>query len=132
MPGRQTSIFIGIAAIACVLLVAFQLLDKSLLAVAIAVSMWLTPQVPAELIGPVRTYTGVISLMVIMALAAHGAGASVLIVIGALLFYLSDLSVAAMQFAEPPFPTYILGLPLYYAGQLCLAVSVARPRAYAS
>jgi hypothetical protein len=34
-----------------------------------------------------------------------------------------------LRFTEPPFPTYVLGLPLYYAGQLCLAFSVAATRA---
>ena len=41
---------------------------------------------------------------------------------------MSDLSVAAMQFTDPLFPTYVLGLPLYYMGQLCLALSVSTAR----
>ena len=98
------------------------------LAIAVGVLLWLQPHVPPELQWPVRFYTAVISLMVITAFGTRGAGATPLIVVGACLFYLSDLSVAALRFTEPPFPTYVLGLPLYYAGQLCLAFSVAATR----
>ena len=93
--------------------------------IAAAVMLWLHPYLPPELVWPVRFYTAVISLMVITAFGTLGAGATPLIVSGACLFYLSDLSVAALRFTEPPFPTYIFGLPLYYAGQLCLAFSIA-------
>ena len=98
------------------------------LTIAAVVLLWLQPHVPQELIWPVRFYTAVISLMVITALGTLGAGATPLIAVGACLFYLSDLSVAALRFTEPPFPTYVIGLPLYYAGQLCLAFSVATAR----
>jgi uncharacterized membrane protein YhhN len=98
------------------------------LAIAAGVLLWLHPYVPPELLWPVRFYTAVISLMVITAVGTRGAGATPLIVVGACLFYLSDLSVAALRFTEPSFPTYVLGLPLYYAGQLCLAFSVAAVR----
>jgi uncharacterized membrane protein YhhN len=93
--------------------------------IAAAVMLWLQPYLPPELVWPVRFYTAVISLMVITAFGTLGAGATPLIVSGACLFYLSDLSVAALRFTEPPFPTYVFGLPLYYAGQLCLAFSIA-------
>jgi uncharacterized membrane protein YhhN len=88
--------------------------------IAVLVSMWLAPHLSADMVWPVRAYT-----IVIMAFGTLGAGATPLIVAGACLFYLSDLSVAAMRFTDPLFPTYVLGLPLYYAGQLCLALSVA-------
>ena len=97
-------------------------------AIAVLVSLWLAPYLPAEMVWPVRAYTVVISLMVVMAFGTLGAGATPLIVAGACLFYLSDLSVAALRFTEPSFPTYVFGLPLYYAGQLCLALSVAASR----
>jgi uncharacterized membrane protein YhhN len=81
---------------------------------------WLTPQLPQEMVLPVHSYAGVISLMVI---SAYGAGGPWLIAAGATLFYVSDLSVAAMQFADPGWPTYVLGLPFYYTGQILLATS---------
>jgi len=94
-------------------------------AIAAGVLLWLQPQLPPALVWPVRFYTAVISLMVIAAFGTRGAGATPLIVVGACFFYLSDLSVAALRFTEPPFPTYVLGLPLYYAAQVCLAFSIA-------
>lgn len=99
-----------------------------LIIIAVLVLFWLAPHVQGGLIWPVRIYTAVISLMVITAFGTLGAGASPLIVAGACLFFMSDLSVAAMQFTDPLFPTYVLGLPLYYAGQLCLALSVSTAR----
>lgn len=93
--------------------------------IAAAVMLWLQPYLPPELVWPVRFYTAVISLMVITAFGTLGAGATPLIVSGACLFYLSDLSVAALRFTEPAFPTYVFGLPLYYAAQICLAFSIA-------
>ena len=97
----------------------------AIVVVAALVLTWLAPYLPAGLVWPVRIYTAVISLMVITAFGTLGAGASPLIVSGAVLFFMSDLSVAAMRFTEPLFATYVFGLPLYYAGQLCLALSVA-------
>lgn len=96
--------------------------------VGIAVSVWLTPHIPMELIIPVRAYTTVISLMVIAAIGTRGRGATMLILAGALMFFLSDLSVAALRLVQTALPTYVWGLPLYYAGQLCLAASVSQSR----
>ena len=73
-----------------------------------------------------RIYTIVISLMVAAAIGTRGHGATILIVAGGLMFFLSDLSVAALRIVQSEFPTYVWGLPLYYAGQLCLALSVSR------
>ncbi|HSM32149.1 MAG TPA: lysoplasmalogenase [Woeseiaceae bacterium] len=93
--------------------------------IAAGVLLWLQPYLPPDLLWPVRFYTAVISLMVITAFGTLGAGATPLIVSGACLFYLSDLSVAALRFTESAFPTYVVGLPLYYAAQICLALSIA-------
>ena len=92
-------------------------------ALSILVAVWLTPYLPADMIVPVRAYTFVISLMVVTAIGAKGAGGTWLIPLGAALFYFSDLSVAAGQFVEPAFPNYVWGLPFYYAGQTLLALS---------
>lgn len=99
-----------------------------IIVIAVLVLLWLAPLVPGGLVWPVRIYTAVISLMVITAFGTLGAGASPLIVAGACLFFVSDLSVATTRFADPLFPTYVIGLPLYYAGQLCLALSVSTAR----
>ena len=88
------------------------------------VSMWLTGYLGADMLIPVRVYTLVISLMVIAAFGAVGAGASIFVAAGALLFYFSDLSVAAGQFVQADFPNYVWGLPFYFGGQVLLALSV--------
>lgn len=92
-------------------------------AVSLLVSAWLAPYVPAPMVTPVRLYTLAISLMLIAAIATRGAGATALIALGASCFYLSDIAVAARQFTQPVFPPYVWGLPLYYAGQIMLALS---------
>jgi uncharacterized membrane protein YhhN len=99
-------------------------------AVTAAVSVWLTPHMPPELVIPVRLYTIVIGLMLVAAIGTRGRGATILILAGGLMFFLSDLSVAALRLVQMTFPTYVWGLPLYYAGQLCLAASVSRPQAH--
>jgi hypothetical protein len=78
----------------------------------------------------VRAYIAVISLMVIFACGTRGAGGSWLIPAGATLFFLSDLSVAALRLTGTDYPTYALGLPAYYAAQVCLALSVSQSRSH--
>jgi len=92
---------------------------------AFAVSVWLAPYIAPALALPVRMYTAVISLMVVFAVGTRGRGATLLIPVGAILFFVSDLSVAALRLVQTDLPTYVLGLPFYYAGQVCLAVSVS-------
>ena len=99
-------------------------------AVAIAVWLWLAPQTPSALAMPVRAYIAVISLMVIFAYGARSVGASWLLPVGATLFFLSDLSVAALRLADTGYPTYALGLPAYYAAQVCFALSVSQSRSH--
>ena len=94
-------------------------------AAAVAVGAWLEPHVSSSLAAPVQVYTAAITLMVITAVGARGAGAPRLIVAGALMFFVSDLSVAMQRIIETDFPTIIWGLPLYYAGQTCLALGAA-------
>jgi len=100
------------------------------LVIAIAVLTWLAPHTPAELTWPVRLYTFVISIMVVTAIGTRGQNASLLILTGALLFFFSDLSVASQRLLQTDFPHYVWGLPFYYAGQLCLALSVSQSRSH--
>jgi len=99
-------------------------------AVAITVFLWLEPYTPAELAIPVRAYITVISLMVIFAIGTRGRSGSLFIVTGAVLFFLSDLSVAALRLVQTDYPTFVLGLPFYYAGQICLALSSSQSRSH--
>lgn len=99
-------------------------------AIAIGVFTWLEPHTPVDLAIPVRAYIVVISMMVIFAIGTRGRGGSLLIVSGAVLFFLSDLSVAALRLVQTDYPTYVLGLPLYYSGQVCLALSSSQSRSH--
>ncbi len=98
--------------------------------VAVAVSWWLTPHIAPWLNVPVRAYTVAISLMLICAAGTHGRAASMYILAGAALFFLSDLSVAALRLVETEFPTYVWGLPFYYGGQVLLALAVSQSRSH--
>ena len=99
-------------------------------AVALLIWTWLAPTTPPELSLPVRAYIAVISIMVIFAYGTRAAGGSGYIVAGATLFFLSDLSVAALRLAGTASPTYVLGLPAYYAAQVCLALSISQSRSH--
>jgi uncharacterized membrane protein YhhN len=74
---------------------------------------------------PVLAYVVAISLMAWGGLATAAAGAlPIRAAIGAVLFYLSDLAVARQRFVRPAFINRALGLPVYYLGQLLLALSI--------
>lgn len=85
---------------------------------------WLHPHVPRELVWPVRAYIAVITCMLISAAATRTGPGSWAILIGASMFYVSDLAVARDRFIHPGLRNHLWGLPLYYGGQLVLAGSV--------
>ena len=87
-----------------------------------AATRWLRPHVPAEMAGPVTAYMAIISTMVVTAAGASRADPWTLV--GALLFYVSDLTVARERFVAPSPWNAGLGLPLYYGAQLVLANTV--------
>ncbi len=102
------------------LLAALLALVTSLLA-----ARWLRPHVPAQMRIPVHAYLIVISLMLVCAAAATGSSGDTRILLGALMFYASDLSVARDRFVVSQFTNRAWGLPLYFAAQLVLATSVS-------
>jgi uncharacterized membrane protein YhhN len=69
---------------------------------------------------PVVAYCAVISVMLWLALGV----ARPEVRAGALLFYASDLLVARDRFVKPGIANRLVGLPLYYTGQLLLALAV--------
>jgi uncharacterized membrane protein YhhN len=89
------------------------------LAVTGAVLRLLWPRL-GELRGPVLAYCAAISAMLWLALGVDRPEVRA----GALLFYLSDLFVARDRFVRPGLANRLVGLPLYYAGQLLLALAV--------
>jgi uncharacterized membrane protein YhhN len=92
---------------------------------ALLVARWLRPHVPSSMRKPVWAYILFISLMLSLAVGARGAGGHWVILIGALCFYLSDISVARDRFIRLSFTNRLWGLPLYYGAQILLAMSVA-------
>ncbi len=91
---------------------------------AFFVLRWLGPRLPATMRLPVRAYVAVISGMMALAIGTFAAGGKPILPIGAAAFYLSDLAVARDRFVAPGFANRLVGLPLYYFAQLCLAWSV--------
>jgi uncharacterized membrane protein YhhN len=92
--------------------------------VAATVGQYLVRSAPEKLRMPVVGYIAVISIMVATAAGAVGAGASALVVVGAVIFYFSDLGVARDRFVQKSFWNKLVLLPLYYAAQLIFATSV--------
>jgi uncharacterized membrane protein YhhN len=102
--------------------------------VSAAAYAWLWPHL-GPMRWPVLGYVLAITLMVTGALAAgrrdgpdHRLGQAPgpgrwLLPAGAILFYLSDLSVARNRFVAPGYVNVAWGLPAYYLGQLLLAWS---------
>lgn len=88
----------------------------------VAVVRWLWPHL-GELRIPVVVYAAVITVMLVLAMGVHHPWTR----LGAALFYVSDLTVARDRFVRPGLVNRIIGLPLYYAGQLLLALSTATP-----
>jgi uncharacterized membrane protein YhhN len=90
---------------------------------------WLLPHVEAPMKAPVIAYIVVITAMVLLAWGTRGKGGHIAIVIGAMLFFFSDIAVARARFVAPGEMDWLWGLPLYYVGQLFLAYSAgARPK----
>jgi len=103
-----------------------------LLAAGVGIFWWLRPHL-GRMKGPVAAYIAVISLMLVAAWAvwlrsALRPGLALVILLGALAFYLSDICVARDRFVRREFLNRLLGLPLYYLGQFLLAWSVGLGR----
>ena len=88
-------------------------------AITLAVLRWLWPRLGA-MRTPVVLYCAVITAMLWLALGVDRPE----IRAGAALFYASDLLVARDRFVRPGLANRVVGLPLYYAAQLLLALAV--------
>jgi len=84
---------------------------------------WLWPHVERPLRGPVIAYIVVISAMVALAAGSVAIQSAPLLLLGAVLFCLSDVSVARDRFLHAGFGNVLWGLTAYYVGQLLLAYS---------
>lgn len=97
---------------------------------AIAVLAYLWPHL-GIMRGPVIAYVGAIVLMVVGAIAVYQSRPAsleepyaCLVLLGALLFFVSDVSVAKARFVHARFADKLWGLPAYYLGQLGIAWSL--------
>ena len=96
--------------------------------VGLGIFLWLSPHL-GEMMVPVCLYLVVISVMLAAAWIVFlntelPEKAAWSILLGSLLFYMSDLLVARQRFVKSEFMNRLLGLPLYYAGQFLIAFSV--------
>lgn len=96
-----------------------------LLVAFIAPDIW--SHAPAGLKPAVGAYIVVISTMAILA-AGAGARGNWLFLVGALMFYVSDIAVAREAFDVSEAPDYVWGLPLYYGGQVVLAWAAGKAK----
>ena len=92
---------------------------------AFVVGQWLWPHLPDRMRGPVIAYITIITAMVAAAIGAAWPAGRPIWVVGALLFFVSDLFVARNRFVTEDGRNRVIGLPLYYTGQLVLAATLA-------
>jgi uncharacterized membrane protein YhhN len=94
-------------------------------AVGLGVARWLAAHdVPPRLRVPVGLYIAAIAVMVAAAVGTHGAEAAWIIPVGAAAFMASDVLVARERFVVSSPANVAVGLPLYFAAQVLLALSV--------
>ncbi|OFZ16186.1 MAG: hypothetical protein A2X86_13175 [Bdellovibrionales bacterium GWA2_49_15] len=86
---------------------------------------WPWAEIPKELFIPVNIYIVVISAMVAVAASGVGAGASRTTLLAAVMFFISDISVARHQFRARVFMNKLWGLPLYYGAVLLFVSTLA-------
>lgn len=96
--------------------------------IGVGIYLWLRPHLgPMNL--PVLVYAIVISIMLsgawaVFSTSGQSLPARLMVFIGALSFYGSDIFVARDRFIQKEMLNRTIGLPLYYAGQFLLAFSV--------
>jgi len=112
-PLSDSALVIGLAIMSCV---------------GLAVLLWLWSHLRGLYRVAVTAYVVAIVAMCSLAIAASAASGTWLLAAGALAFAASDISVARDRFVAPGFTNRAWGLPLYYAAQISLALSVGGAR----
>ncbi len=87
------------------------------------VFQWLNPHL-GDMRIPVYAYMLVITLMVILSAGATWKNGTPLMLVAALLFWVSDICVARQRFVQDSDFNALVGLPLYYGGQMVFAWSI--------
>lgn len=93
------------------------------LILAVFVWGWLRPNLERTMVGPVAAYVIAIAVMVAFAFGTVGYDPDPRIALGAAAFFVSDLFVARNQFVTAGYVNRAVGLPVYYLGQVLLALS---------
>ena len=98
-------------------------------AFGVVVYRWLAPHLEGFMQKAVVAYIAAIMTMVVGAIGttALTGAAAMAIVLGAVGFMVSDLSVARDRFVSPGFINRVWGGPLYFISQLILATTVSLP-----
>jgi uncharacterized membrane protein YhhN len=86
---------------------------------------WLLPHTPTEFKAPVIAYVVVILAMCVAAAGHAVASQRWAVLVGALLFTASDISVARDRFVQPAYVNRLWGWPTYFLAQVVLAWTVA-------
>ncbi|MEE2901071.1 MAG: lysoplasmalogenase [Myxococcota bacterium] len=92
--------------------------------IALLVGRWLIPKLESGMRPAVIAYITVISIMVVFASALSVATMHFQVLLGATMFFVSDLAVAKHRFVSPGFANKIWGLPLYYGAQIILVYTI--------
>ncbi|HEY1097808.1 MAG TPA: lysoplasmalogenase family protein [Myxococcota bacterium] len=119
-------VFIPAFAVRGIDVVATAIVGAVMLLPLIAVLRWLKRHVKGSMWGAVAAYVVVISVMFSVAIGSvvagttSNVGVTPMLAIGALSFWLSDVTVARERFIAHSFINRLLGIPLYFFAQLAL------------
>lgn len=94
-------------------------------AAGFVVLRWLLPHTPATFKAPVLVYVVVILAMCVAAAGHAVATGRWIVLLGAVLFAISDIAVARERFVRSSRVNHLWGWPTYFGAQLLLAWSVA-------
>jgi uncharacterized membrane protein YhhN len=106
-------------------LVAMGIAAIAALALGLVVLRWLLPHTPSGFKVPVLAYVVVILAMCVTAAGHAFASQRWPVLVGALLFTASDISVARDRFVHQGFENQLWGWPTYFVAQLVLSWTVA-------
>jgi len=117
-------VYIGAFAVRGISLPALAVAVLVMAVFAWCVLRWLNPNLDRRMRLPVWLYVIAISAMMAMASATFSAHGGLALLLGGLLFVVSDIAVARNRFVAPGLINRAWGLPTYFAAQLLLAASV--------
>jgi len=97
-----------------------------ILVATMAVIFWLFPHLPPAGYLPVSLYILAITLMLLFAFSAAHAPGGAIALLGAVLFFISDIFVARWRYVNPSILNALFCYPLYYTACILFALSAWR------